>query len=167
MAKKPPSEDEAGNGFSSPFADTVKESAQQIWLAGLGAFSKAQEEGGKVFEALVKEGVAMQRRTQEAAEGKLAEATSRMAAMASELSGRASAPWDKLGPMFEQQLARGLKQLGVPSARDLDALQQRVAELERQVASLHPPAGAPRRPARRTPARATGTRSTRPRKSAG
>ena len=36
-----------------PLSDAVKESAQQIWLAGLGAFSKAQAEGGKVFEALV------------------------------------------------------------------------------------------------------------------
>jgi poly(hydroxyalkanoate) granule-associated protein len=167
MPKKPPPEGDPGNGFTGPFADTVKESAQQIWLAGLGAFSKAQEEGGKVFEALVKEGLAMQRRTHEAAEDKLAEATSRMAAMASELSGRASGSWEKLGPLFEQQLARGLKQLGVPSARDLDALQQRVAELERQVASLRPAASATRRPARRTPARAAGTRTTRARKAAG
>ena len=29
-----------------PLADAVKDSAQQIWLAGLGAFAKAQEEGG-------------------------------------------------------------------------------------------------------------------------
>ncbi len=41
-----------------PLAGSVKESAQQIWLAGMGAFAKAQAEGGKVFEALVKEGVA-------------------------------------------------------------------------------------------------------------
>ena len=38
---------------------TVRDSAQQIWLAGLGAFSKAQEEGGKVFETLVKEGLSL------------------------------------------------------------------------------------------------------------
>ena len=50
---------------------TVKESAQQIWLAGLGAFAKAQEEGGKVFEALVKEGTSIQRKTQSAAEEKI------------------------------------------------------------------------------------------------
>ena len=43
---------------------TIKDSASQIWLAGLGAFAKAQEEGGKVFEALVKEGVSLQRKTQ-------------------------------------------------------------------------------------------------------
>ncbi|HEX6829199.1 MAG TPA: phasin family protein, partial [Burkholderiales bacterium] len=57
----------------------VKESGHEIWLAGLGAFSKAQEEGGKVFEALVKEGVTLQKRTQAAAEEKLSEATTRMA----------------------------------------------------------------------------------------
>ena len=43
----------SGRLFDSALAGTVKESAQQIWLAGLGAFSKAQEEGGKVFDALV------------------------------------------------------------------------------------------------------------------
>ena len=42
---------------SSPqLSSAVKDSAQQIWLAGLGAFAKAQEEGSKVFDALVKEG---------------------------------------------------------------------------------------------------------------
>jgi len=42
-------------------SSAVKDSAQQIWLAGLGAFSKAQEEGSKVFDTLVKEGLAIQR----------------------------------------------------------------------------------------------------------
>lgn len=164
MSKKSPLENE-GSG-SAPFADTVKESAQQIWLAGLGAFSKAQEEGGKVFEALVKEGVALQRRTHEVAGDRLAEASSRMAAMASDLSGRATGQWEKLGPLFEDRLARGLKQLGVPSARDLDALAQRVAELERAIAALRQDE-APRRSPRRQPARPAGTRATRTRKSAG
>ena len=43
--------------LDSAIAQNVKDSAQQIWAAGLGAFSKAQGEGGKVFEALVSEGV--------------------------------------------------------------------------------------------------------------
>ena len=46
---------ESSETSAAQLAGTVKESAQQIWLAGLGAFSKAQEEGGKVFEALVKD----------------------------------------------------------------------------------------------------------------
>src|SRR6218665_2900610 len=53
--KRQKSETEKKKG-KAQFASTVKNSAQQIWLAGLGAFSKAQQEGGKVFEALVKEG---------------------------------------------------------------------------------------------------------------
>ena len=61
---------------ASHLSGAVKDSAQQIWLAGLGAFSKAQEEGSKVFETLVKEGLSIQRKTQSVAEEKISEATS-------------------------------------------------------------------------------------------
>ncbi len=40
----------AAGGGDSKLAQTVRESAQQIWLAGLGAFSKAQAEGSKMFD---------------------------------------------------------------------------------------------------------------------
>lgn len=139
------SEDESA--ASSPLAGSIKESAQQIWLAGLGAFSKAQEEGGKVFEALVKEGATLQRKTQAAAEDKLSEATGRMTSMATELSSKASGQWDKLENLFEDRVARTLKTLGVPTASDLDALVQRIDDLERTVASLRGAAArAPSRP---------------------
>ena len=91
---------------------TVKESAQQIWLAGLGAFAKAQEEGGKVFEALVKEGTSIQRKTQAAAEEKISEATNRMASMATDISSRASGQWDKLENIFEDRVSKALNKLG-------------------------------------------------------
>lgn len=135
--------DEGKSSSSSQLASTVKESAQQIWLAGLGAFSKAQEEGGKVFEALVKEGVTLQKRTQSVAEDKLTEATSRMASMATDLSSKASGQWDKLESIFEDRVSRALKKLGVPSGRDVDELMERIDELQRTVASLQ--GGAPAR----------------------
>jgi len=75
--------------FDNALSGTVKESAQQIWLAGLGAFSKAQEEGGKVFEALVREGTALQKKTQAVAEEKIGEMTSRMSSMAGDVSAKA------------------------------------------------------------------------------
>jgi poly(hydroxyalkanoate) granule-associated protein len=121
---------------AAQLAGTVKESAQQIWLAGLGAFSKAQEEGGKVFDTLVKEGIAIQRKTQTAAEEKLSEATSRMASMATELSSKASGQWDKLENIFEDRVSRALKKLGVPTSKDIDALVARIDELNRNVAKL-------------------------------
>ena len=59
----------------SGMSDNVKEQAQQIWLAGLGAFAKAQQDGTKAFEKLVTDGISMQRKAHAATEEKLAEAT--------------------------------------------------------------------------------------------
>ena len=124
-------------------AGTVKESAQQIWLAGLGAFSKAQEEGTKVFEALVKEGLSMQRKTQSAAEERLSEATSRVTNMASDIGSRAAGQWDKLENIFEDRVAKSLAKLGVPSSRDLDVLNARIDALAKSLGKSVPAAGKP------------------------
>ena len=70
-----------GNLLDNALAGSVKDSAQQIWLAGMGAFSKAQEEGGKVFEALVKEGLSLQRKTQAVAEEKFGAVTGKNVAV--------------------------------------------------------------------------------------
>ena len=75
--------------LDSQLAASVKDSAQQIWLAGMGAFAKAQAEGGKVFDALVKEGVSLQRKTQAVAEEKLGDVTGKMSSMASEVTSKA------------------------------------------------------------------------------
>lgn len=122
--------------FDSALAGTVKDSAQQIWLAGLGAFSKAQEEGGKVFEALVKEGATLQRKTQAVAEEKIGEVTNRMSNMAGDVSSKAGQQWDKLEAIFEERTSKALGKLGVPSAKDVDALIKRIDELSAQVAKL-------------------------------
>lgn len=143
-----------------PLADTVKDSAQQIWLAGLGAFAKAQEEGGKVFDALVKEGVAIQRKTQAAAEEKISEATSKMTHMATDISSKASGQWDKLENIFEDRVAKALHKLGVPSAKDVDALIARIDELNKNMDKLSAKTAA--RPAAVKPAaKRTAARKTR------
>ena len=113
---------------------TVKDSAQQIWLAGLGAFAKAQEEGGKVFEALVREGVSLQRKTTAVAEEKLGEVTSRMTGLAGDVGAKAGQHWDKLENLFEERVARALNKLGVPSHKDVAALIERIDELAAAVA---------------------------------
>jgi poly(hydroxyalkanoate) granule-associated protein len=126
----------AASLLDSQFASTVKDSAQQIWLAGLGAFSKAQEEGGKVFEALVKDGVSLQKKTQSVAEGKISEVASKMSGMAGDVTAKAGQHWDKLESIFEERTARALGKLGVPSAKDVAALTKRIDELSAQVAKL-------------------------------
>jgi hypothetical protein len=62
--------------FDSALASSVRDSAKEIWLAGMGAFAKAQAEGKQVFEALVKEGVSLQKKTQGAAEERFSEVQS-------------------------------------------------------------------------------------------
>ena len=136
MVKKMQKSAATGDKSAAHLSGTVKESAQQIWLAGLGAFSKAQEEGGKVFDTLVKEGLSIQRKTQAAAEEKISEATNKMATMATDISSKASGQWDKLENIFEDRVSKALNKLGVPSAKDIDVLIARIDELNRNVARL-------------------------------
>lgn len=119
-----------GKKTGPQMSSAVKDSAQQIWLAGLGAFSKAQQEGGKVFDALVKEGQSIQRKTQEVAEGKITEAASRMNDLASDIQSRVGNQWDKLENLFEDRVAKALSKLGVPSAREINVLAMRIDQLD-------------------------------------
>ena len=144
----------ASKKSGAALADSVKDSAQQIWQAGLGAFTKAQTEGTKAFEALVKEGVSFQRKTQSAAEEKITEATQKMTSMATDISSKASGQWDKLESIFEDRVAKALNKLGVPSAKDINALIARIDELNASVQQLTPakPAAKPvaKKPAAKT-----------------
>ncbi|WP_395458040.1 phasin family protein [Acidovorax delafieldii] len=149
---------------NAQLSSTVKDSAQQIWLAGLGAFSKAQEEGGKVFEALVKEGLTIQRKTQAVAEEKITEATSRVTTMASDIGSKAQGQWDKLENIFEDRVAKALAKLGVPSARDLEALSARVDALAK--GSKPAPAKAAAKPAAKAPAKKAAAKKAAPAKAA-
>ena len=149
---------------NAQLSSTVKDSAQQIWLAGLGAFSKAQEEGGKVFEALVKEGLTIQRKTQAVAEEKITEATSRVTTMASDIGSKAQGQWDKLENIFEDRVAKALAKLGVPSARDLEALSARVDALAKSSKAASAKAAA--KPAAKAPANKAAAKKAAPAKAA-
>lgn len=130
--------------------DRIKDSAQQIWLAGLGAFAKMQQEGSKAFEALVKDGVGMQKKTQQAAEETLAQAQARMAGLAGDLGNKAAGGWGKLENIFEERVARAMANLGAPSAEEFAALQARVETLEAQLKEAEQMLDTSR-PARRKP----------------
>lgn len=136
-------------------SESVRDSAQQIWQAGLGAFTRAQAEGSKAFESLVKEGVSIQRKTQAAAEEKISEATHKMSHMATDISSKASGQWDKLENIFEERVAKALNKLGVPSAKDISALIARIDELNKAVQKLsaQAPATKAKPAAKATPAK--------------
>ncbi len=114
-------------------AESIKASAQQIYLAGLAQFSKAQQNGGNVFETMVKEGLAVQRKTQAAAEERISEVTNRAAGVASDVAAKATGQWNKLEDIFEDRVSRALNKLGVPSAKDIESLIGRIDALSKQV----------------------------------
>ena len=118
--------------------DHIRDSANHIWLAGLGAFAKAQQEGGKVFESLIKDGLHMQQQTQQVAEEKIAQATHTMSTLASQFTERAGGSWDRLETLFEQRVAKAMHRLGWPSADDVAALHARIAALEQALANTKP-----------------------------
>ena len=148
----------AGAGlFDNALASSVRESAQQIWLAGMGAFAKAQAEGKQRFEALIQEGMNLQKKTHAVAEERINEVASRMTTMADDAAARAGKQWDRLETIFEERTARAMKKLGVPSAKDLEDLKARIEELSAQVARAARPAagkaGAKSTAARKTAAK--------------
>lgn len=110
--------------------------AQQVWLAGLGAMAKAQEQGSKAMEALLSDGLAFQRKSQAEAQQRLQEATERLGHLANDFGQSASGRVDKLEHLFEDRVAKALHRLGMPSLLDIQMLSERVAQLESQLQAL-------------------------------
>lgn len=124
-------------GSARAAGKTIVESAQHIWLAGLGAFAKAQDEGSRLFEALVREGVALEQKTRKLTAGKAEEARSAVEAAVGQVKERSQETWDKLEKVFESRVSRALNRLGVPGSQELKALTARVEELAREVHKLN------------------------------
>jgi poly(hydroxyalkanoate) granule-associated protein len=138
----------------------LSESAQQVWLAGVGAFGRAQAEGTKLFEALVKEGMNFEQGARRFAGGRADVVRDAVEARVGQARERATDTWDRLEKVFEDRVQRALVKLGVPGREDLADLAQRVdtltAELRRQRTSA-----APRRaPARKAPAKKAAAKKT-------
>lgn len=121
---------------TQPTTQYIAPPAQQVWLAGLGAMAKAQEQGSKAMEALLSDGLAFQRKSQAEAQQRLQEATERLGHMASDFGQSPSGRVDKLEHLFEDRVAKALHRLGMPSSLDIQMLSERVAQLESQLQAL-------------------------------
>jgi len=143
------------------FAAPVVESAREIWLAGLGAFSVAQaesgkmiEQGNKLFEKLVSEGVKLEKKTRDVAETAVGDIKGEVESKVDAVRQQAVDNWDKLENIFEDRVARVLGQLGVPTAADVNKLSDRVQILSRKVTEMTKPkpAAKPRKTTAKKPA---------------
>ncbi|OEY67639.1 phasin family protein [Marinobacter sp. X15-166B] len=123
--KKPPTEDPQLPG-------KIKDSARQIWLAGLGAYNKAGEDAGKFFDRLVSEGEQLENKTR----GMVGKHVKTVEHKVDDVRDKATGTWDKLETLFDQRVSGALRRLGIPRHEDITALEQRIAELEQSVAQL-------------------------------
>jgi poly(hydroxyalkanoate) granule-associated protein len=120
------------NIIETPMAANIRESANRIWLAGLGAFAKTQEEGEKLFQTLVKEGETVEKRAKETAEARFEEAKGKVI----EFRGKANQQFDRLEELFQERVAQVLNRLGVPSQEDIQELTRRVEALNESILAL-------------------------------
>lgn len=119
-------------GEAKDLAQAVLDSSHQIWLAGVGAFVRARQEGTKAFETLVQQGEKLEQRTKTATSDAAAAAT----AKAKEMQQMAGGTWDKLEQVFEDRVARALGKLGVYTQNDVQKLAERVDKLSAAVNAL-------------------------------
>jgi len=123
---------------AQPQADAIssslRDSAQKIWLAGLGAYERAKSEGPRMFDTLVEQGKALRGRASEAADQALKAVR--------EQAGEAQGKWDKLEQVFEDRVSRSLNRLGVLTSREVGDLSRQVEELNRQVRAMMAAGGA-------------------------
>jgi poly(hydroxyalkanoate) granule-associated protein len=139
-AAAPQADDTAIKNIAAKMLD----SAQQIWLAGLGAFSKAQHEGGKWFETLVREGGELEKATRKLTTAKVDEVRDAVETTVTQVRQRATDSWDRLEQVFEDRVSRALARLGIPGRDDLIELSQKIDELQKAVKALQKANTAPK-----------------------
>ena len=117
-------------------AGKIMESGQQIWLAGLGAFAKAQEEGSKLYDSLIKEGSALEKITSKYTTAKVSEVRGAVETTVNQVKDRATDTLSKLEKVFEDRVSGALGALGIPGREELSDLSRKVEELNRLVKGL-------------------------------
>lgn len=125
--------------LENQLTNNARDFARQIWLAGLGAFARTQEEGGKFFETLVQDGQVVDSRMKKTAEEKADQVKEGVEAVkdkAGELRNKATGAWNKLEEVFQTRVARALRRLGVPTKDDIQQLSAQVEVLTLNIQEL-------------------------------
>jgi poly(hydroxyalkanoate) granule-associated protein len=123
---------------SSQLSEKIKESARQIWLAGLGAYNKAEEDTGKIFDKLVKEGEEIESLTRGVVEKQFKAVEDRVEDVkerVEDVKEKASGTFGKLENVFDQRVSSALVRLGIPTNHRIVELEKRVASLEAELAA--------------------------------
>ncbi|MDP9802517.1 phasin family protein [Acinetobacter calcoaceticus] len=102
---------------------------KQIWLAGLGAFSRAEEEGNKLFDSLVKVGEELESKTVDLADTTVGKVTEKAKESVSETK-------DKVEKILDTSVNHSLNRIGLVTPKDLQHIEQLLVQLHIKVDAL-------------------------------
>ena len=130
---------EAAEKHSNGVVTEIEKYSRQIWLAGLGAYSKVSKDGSKLFDNLVKDGEKAEKvaktevdKQVDAVKDSVESAKTRV----SGVKGKALGKWNELEEAFDKRLNSAISRLGVPSRNEVKALQKQVEALTTQIEAL-------------------------------
>ncbi|MEN8281676.1 phasin family protein [Acinetobacter gerneri] len=103
-----------------------KKYTKQIWLAGLGAFSRAEEEGNKLFDSLVKVGEELESKTTDIADNTVNKVTEKAKESVVESK-------DRVEKILDQGVNQSLNRIGLVTAKDIQRLENLVLQLHQKV----------------------------------
>ncbi|MEM9300742.1 MAG: phasin family protein [Pseudomonadota bacterium] len=118
-------------------ATQVNDTARDIYLAGLGALAVTQNEGGKLFDSLVKEGQTFETKTRKDVDGAVTEFRGTIEERITKVRTDATTNVKKLEKLFDERVARVLARLGIPTSDDIQKLAKRVQDLSKEVKALN------------------------------
>lgn len=114
----------------------IEKYSRKIWLAGLGIYSKVDQDGPKLFDSLVKDGEKAEKQAKKTAEDVAENAKSSTTSRVSGVKDRALGKWSELEEAFDKRLNSAISRLGVPSRNEIKALHQQVDSLTKQIEKL-------------------------------
>src|SRR5690554_1206449 len=107
----------------------VKQYTRKAWLAGLGAYAKAGQEGYDYFKELVKTGETVEKDGKKLVNKKIDAVNERVDDLKSDAVQAVEGRLEQIENAFDQRVARALNRVGMPSRHDLDALSVRLEQL--------------------------------------
>lgn len=102
---------------------------KQIWLAGLGAFSRAEEEGNKLFDSLVKVGEELESKTVDIADQTVEKVSEKARESVTDTK-------DKVEKLIDNSVHHSLNRIGLVTLKDVQHLERLILQLHAKIDEL-------------------------------
>lgn len=107
----------------------LKDSLHQIWLAGLGAFATAEEEGGRLFRSLVKKG----RTYEKSVKIPVDKAAETVKGTVQDVRSKAGKTMKRFEAALDDHVDAALTRIGVPTQKEIATLTRKVDRLTKKL----------------------------------